>query len=87
MKCPKCGKEGSLFYQSIQQAAYENKILKNVKLSKNYRYVKCGSEGWGLIACKTCGMCITTTQNSSFHFDNDGILHIEEGALDEAEEA
>lgn len=80
LKCPNCGAIGTLVYQSVQQAAYQYKVLKNGKLSKKFKYVKIGPEEWANITCNQCGAYWTDqdledgfelTCNREIVFDNE----------------
>ena len=56
MKCPKCGKEGTLKHQSMYQYALETRVLKNGKLSSEKpKRVDIGPEDWSCIYCDNCG--------------------------------
>lgn len=55
MKCPNCGAEDSLIFQELHQAAYEQRVLKNGKLSKCRKYQRLGAIDVQLVACTNCG--------------------------------
>lgn len=80
MKCPKCGKVGTLRLQSMYQYALENKILKNGEVSKaKPKRVDIGPEDWSCVYCDNCSSYWGSNdpengyhfKDEKVHFDNE----------------
>lgn len=79
MKCPNCGAEGSLIFQELHQAAYEQRVLKNGKLSKRRIYKRIGSIDVQLVACtKCCANWWNQDTDTVFEIIDDKVVFTEE---------
>ena len=84
MKCPKCGKEGTLKLQSMFQYALENKILKNGEVSKaKPKRVDIGPEDWSCVYCDNCGSFWGSDDDDDGYYLKDNKIHFENEALEE----
>lgn len=79
LKCPNCGAVGTLVFQSMQQCAYEHKVLKNGRISKRKKFVHIGPEEWHMLRCEKCCSCWTDTDTEGgFETTKNGIVFQEE---------
>lgn len=55
MICPKCGKADSLVLSDYYQLSHDYRVLKNGKVSKNFKRSGEHTEEWSTVTCNECG--------------------------------